>query len=239
MKSLFVQYRRLFILLWEVAVISTMLVAAFLLRFDFTISRSEIAHLYSGIWVALVVKIAVFHWARLDRGWWRFAGIPDLMRVLTANVAGSAGFAVINYAINASAFPRSVYFIDFVLCFLATAGGRFCVRLYHEAVVTDVSESGRKGLLIYGAGNAGITLLREIRGDPSSGYDVVGFLDDDPAKRHRSLLGISVLGAGRDAAQIVDRLKRSGRPVTEILIAIPSASGRKMKEALANSRATG
>ena len=238
MKSFFIRYRRWFISLWEVAVILVTLVTAFLLRFDFSIPRSEMPQLQRALWIALLVKMIVFNRAELDRGWWRFAGIPDLVRVVAANVIASLAFALVNNAIAGPAFPRSVYFIDFLLCFLATAGGRFCVRLYHETVSRELSKPGRKGLLIYGAGRAGLTLLKEIQAKPSLGYEVLGLLDDAPAKRHGSLLGVPLLGTGRDAARIVERFKYS-HPVEEILIAMPAATGHQMQEALANSRAAG
>lgn len=237
MKSFVMRQRRWFISLWEVAVILATLVTAYLLRFDFSIPQSEMPELQRALWIALAVKMIVFRWGELDRGWWRFVGIPDLVRVLTANLIASLAFAAANYAIVGPAFARSVYFIDFLLCFLATAGGRFCVRLYHETVSRELSRPGHKGLLIYGAGRAGLTLLREIRAQ-SLGYKVLGFLDDAPAKIHSSLLGVPILGAGRDAARIVERCKYS-HPVEEILIAMPAATGHQMQEALANCRAAG
>jgi FlaA1/EpsC-like NDP-sugar epimerase len=159
------------------------------------------------------------------------------VRVFVANLLGSLAFTGVNYLVVGPAFPRSVYCIDFLLCFLASAGGRFCVRIYHEAVSCELSRPGGKGLLIYGAGTAGLTLLREIRATPSLGYEVVGFLDDAVAKRRGSLLGVPVLGTGRDAARIVELRKNTARPVEEILIAMPAATGRQMQEVLANCRA--
>ena len=95
-------------------------------------------------------------------------------------------------------FPRSVYLIDFLLCFLATAGARFSVRLYHEMVLHEVgtkaASNTAKGMLIYGAGVSGLNLVREIRATPSLNYRILGFLDDDPHKRDASLLGVPVLG---------------------------------------------
>jgi FlaA1/EpsC-like NDP-sugar epimerase len=238
MKSFFMKHRRWFISLWEVAVILVALITAYLLRFDFSVPRSEVPQLQHAVWIAVAAKMIVFHRAKLDRGWWRFAGIPDLARIFTANVTGSSVFVLVNYVIAGPSFARSVYCIDFLLCFLATAGGRFCVRLYHETVSCELLKPGRRGLLIYGAGRAGMTLLKEIQAMPSLGYEVFGFLDDAPLKRGAALLGVPVLGTGRDAARIVERSK-SSHPVDEVLIAMPAATGAQMQEALANCRAAG
>ncbi len=196
------------------------------------------ALLKRALWIALAIKLVVFHRAQLNRGWWRLVGLPDLIRVFVANLVGSLIFTAVNYAVAGPAFPRSVYCIDFLLCFLLLAGSRFCVRIYHEAVSRELSRAHRKGLLIYGAGRAGLTLLREIQVTPALGYEVLGFLDDAPGKRHGSLLGVPILGTGREAARIVERFKDS-HPVEEILIAMPAATGGQMREALANCKAAG
>src|ERR1700690_3563033 len=64
-------------------------VAAFLLRFDFSIPASESRYLLLGLAVWLIVKSAVFRWLELDRGWWRFVSINDVMRIGFGNFAGS------------------------------------------------------------------------------------------------------------------------------------------------------
>jgi FlaA1/EpsC-like NDP-sugar epimerase len=234
-------FRRSLLVLFHIGVIALSLAAAFLLRFDFELPKSEIAILQQSLWIAVFVKIGVFLLARLHRGWWRFVGINDLLRVLFANVVASAGFAAVVLLGIGTAFPRSIYIIDFVLCFLMTAGARFAVRLYIEGIRDRSSKTGGKGLLIYGAGGAGRMLLREIRSNPSLGYDVIGFLDDDTKLRAAVLMNVRVLGTGRDAADIVDRHNRRkrSRKIEEIVIAMPSASGRQMREAVANCRAAG
>jgi FlaA1/EpsC-like NDP-sugar epimerase len=231
--------RRAVIWVFHLATIALSLAASFLLRFDFSIPPRELPLLYHAIWPALALKSLAFWLARLDRGWWRFAGIADLYRVLVANVGASLAFTATVAITIGPAFPRSVYLIDLLLCFLALAGARFAMRLYYEAVARDVSESGSRGVLIYGAGAAGMTLVREIRANPSLGYRALGFLDDDPNKGDARLLGVPVLGAGRHVARIVDHYSNQHPRVEEIIIAMPSATGRQMQEALANCRAAG
>lgn len=235
----FLRRRQFYIRLVQLGIITFSYYAASALRFDFSIPPSELPLLYQGIWIAVVVKMAVFYYSGISRGWWRYAGIADLHRVFLANLGGSVGFALVELAVAGARFPRSIYFIDFVVCFLLTAGARFSVRFYYESVLADVSSNNRKGLLIYGAGVAGMTLVREIRANRALGYEVIGFLDDDPNKHKAIFMGVKVLGNGRHAAQIVARYKSKRPAVEEILIALPSATGRQMQEALANARAAG
>ena len=159
--------------------------------------------------IVLAVKMLVFYVVGIEHGWWRFSGLSDLVKLFIANVAGSVVFTAATVSILGAQFPRSVYLIDFLLCFLATAGARFGVRLYHEMVMHEVaSKTTQKGLLIYGAGVAGLNLVREIRSNPSLNYRIIGFLDDNPHKRNASLMGVGVLGSGRDVTRIVERYRR-------------------------------
>jgi len=65
-------------------------VAAFLLRFDFSLPVAHLRHLAYALPIWILVKIAVFHVAKLDRGWWRYVSVSDLIRVAFGNVAASA-----------------------------------------------------------------------------------------------------------------------------------------------------
>jgi FlaA1/EpsC-like NDP-sugar epimerase len=211
---------------------------AFLLRFEYSIPHAESVHLWKAICLAAVVRALVFRVAGCDRSW-RYVSVPDVYKLLLANVVGSVLWGGLAFALIGASFPRSVYGIELVLSFLGTAGARIVVRSYFEAQTGGRRKSERKNILIYGAGDAGFTLCKEIRSNPSLGYRVVGFLDDDRDKRGEKLLGVSVLGAGRSAAVIVDKYRRRGSKVDEIVIAMPSASGQKMNEAISNCRSAG
>jgi len=239
MKSnLFLILRRSWILATHVAMIAFSLAASFLLRFDFSIPPSEVRQLVMGLAIAVPLKMLIFLAARLDRGWWKLVGIHDLTRVLIANMAGSALFATTAAVVVGRSFARSVYIIDFIVCFLTTAGLRFAVRLYNELVLGQFGEPSNNNLLIYGAGQAAFTLIRELRTNRNLGR-VVGLIDDDPEKRRLILLGVPVLGCGRDVVRIVDRLKRKDVKISEVVVAIPSATSRQLRDALANVRAAG
>ncbi len=212
---------------------------AFLLRFDYSIPASQAGYLWKGIYLAVAVRMLVFHIAGADRGAWRYASFPDVYKLLVATTAGSLVWPVLATAVLGRGFPRSIYGIEFVLSFVAATGSRFLVRSYYESHAPGPPKRDRKRLMIYGAGAAGYALLREIRGNPSLGYEVSGFLDDNREKRGLKLLGVPVLGTGREAPLIVDRLRRRHVPVDEIVIAMPSANGRAMNEALSNCRAAG
>ena len=99
-------------------------VAAFLLRFDFSLPVAHLRHLAYALPIWILVKIAVFHVAKLDRGWWRYVSVSDLIRVAFGNVAASAISCILILLIAPSGFPRSIYVLDLMVCFLATSGLR-------------------------------------------------------------------------------------------------------------------
>ena len=161
-------------------------VAAFVLRFDFRLPPAHMRHLAYALPIWIVVKIVMFRVAKLDRGWWRYVSMTDLLRVLLGNLAGSTLSCVVILCIAPPGFPRSIYLLDLMVCFLGTAGVRMIVRMTAEAAANGRNGAAEKNTLIYGAGEAGVTLLREIQRNPKLPYRVRGFLDDSPRQEGRA-----------------------------------------------------
>lgn len=224
-------------LISHLVVVAVALAAAFELRFDFEMPVSVLPAFQRALLLAIIIKAPVFEVSGFYRGIKQFAGIPDLFRTLVGNVVGSSLLYVAAWFWIGPAIPNSVIVADAIFCFGGTTLLRFAVKISKEFFVRGTHFGRRKGILIYGAGAGGTELLREIRSAPSAGYEVKGFLDDDPRKKRALILGIPVLGCGRDAAFLVSRLNRLEPAVEEIIIAMPSATGRQMQEALANCRA--
>lgn len=216
------------------------LVTAFLLRFEFAIPRTSLAHLRLGLAIAIPLKLLIFYATRMHRGWLHFAGVEDLKTIFVGTAAATAGFSIIILQFLTSGttrFPRSVLLMDFILTLGLICAFRLLIRVVQEARRVSVQTGARKSVLIYGAGLAGSSLAREILANPSLGYRVVGFVDDDRHKSNELVHGLPILGAGRDLRKVVDWLAGTGCVVQEILIAMPSASNREMRQGIANCRA--
>ncbi|HLH19893.1 MAG TPA: nucleoside-diphosphate sugar epimerase/dehydratase [Bryobacteraceae bacterium] len=186
--------------------------------------------------LAIVAKLLAFDGVGFYRSLRRFVSIPDLYPIIMGNAAGTALFAAAALIWIGPAMPASVIVIDGIICFAATTLVRFSVRIRHE-LFRKHSRQARTGILIYGAGAAGAELVHEIHSNRCTRYAVRGLLDDDPLKRGAIILGVPVLGTGREALSIVERLNSRGPVVDEIIIAMRSATGPQMREALANCRA--
>jgi FlaA1/EpsC-like NDP-sugar epimerase len=116
-------------------------------------------------------------------------------------------------------FPRSVPFIDAVLSILFLGGPRLLARLAHDRSSASRGEARRT--LIVGAGTAGSMVMRELSAHGDLKLTPVGFADDDPSKEGLFINGVPVLGP-------ISRLESilRGYKIQEVIVAIPSGSGR-------------
>jgi FlaA1/EpsC-like NDP-sugar epimerase len=201
-------------------------VLAFLLRFDFRIPETQVTNLAYAVATGAMVRPIVFHIFGLAERGWRFVSIPDLRRLAYANITGSAVILLTINQLPAAGFPKSIYVLDCALCFLLTSGMRIAARITVETAVGKAKAAGNR-TFIYGAGAAGVMLAREIRLNPSMGHCVVGFVDDDPAKIGLMIHGIPVLNGG----EALNKLAKTYN-IHQVLIAIPSATGRQMAKIL-------
>ena len=213
-------------------------IGAFLLRFEFTLPLSVQGLFRLGLCTFLPAKALVFGAFRLHASRWRMAGIFDLQRILLANLCASALAFMVTFSVAGPAFPRSIPIMDAALCFLATAAIPFSIRLYWEVLVPNaMGNRSSKAVLVYGAGVAGSLLSKEIRSHAGLSTRVIGFLDDDTGKQCAWLDGIPILGGGADAAKLVANFACRQKPVSEIILAMPSATAAQMGRAIAHCRA--
>lgn len=198
-------------------------VLAFLVRFDLTLDPRSIDQILFAVPVWVVVKTIAYRMARLDRGWWRYVSIPDMLLLVAANLGASLVSGIVILFWGPVGFPRSIYIVDLMLCTYATGGVRLLARMMRDPATRYGGTRSGKRILLYGAGSAGFLLVREILGARRLDYDVRGFVDDNPLKKGMSVHLVPVLGAGCELAGIVKRQR-----IDEVLIAIPSASAEQM-----------
>jgi FlaA1/EpsC-like NDP-sugar epimerase len=212
--------RRLLMLLSHVGLFMLSNWTAFLLRFDGTIPPEQV-HLMVGALPLLVLLRAVAFFAyRLYEDVWRHASVWDVFNILRATAISSVAlFAATHLLLGRTAYPRSVMLIDaLVLVFLSSAA-RLARRMLHYR-----TRAGRRRVLIFGAGDAGEVVARELKKNAHHGYRPVGFVDDDPRKLGSRIHGVPVLG-GR---AVLPAIVRKTAP-DEILVAIPHAAPATMR----------
>jgi FlaA1/EpsC-like NDP-sugar epimerase len=202
-------------------------ITAFMLRFDIPLPPVAARQLVYALLIWVIVKSIAFQFAKLNRRGLRYVSLADVYRILIANLVGSVVSCGLILVIAPSGFPRSIYVSDLILAVLSTGGIRVVVRMAFEYMQSSPSSSPEMRSFIYGAGDAGIILLREIRNNPRLAYRVCGFLDDDVHKKDMAIAGIPVYGGGDELKTLVEK-----HEIELILIAIPSATGPQMTRML-------
>jgi FlaA1/EpsC-like NDP-sugar epimerase len=207
----------------QTVVIALSALLAFQLRFDLSLPQAYVRSLIWGTIIWIGIKSIVFRLFALDRGWWNYVSLNDMVRLAVGNLVGSVCSCCVILLTVPISIPRSIYILDLLICFLGTCGIRIAVRLLSE--LTPRRECGllRHNVLIYGAGQAGVMLMREIQNNPKLPYCVRGFVDDISEKRGARFLGVTVLGTGEELGSLVQRHK-----IEVVLVAIPSAIGTQM-----------
>lgn len=205
---------------------------AYWLRFNLGEIPEEILAqaLFTLPWVILFQTIALWVFG-LYRGVWRFASLPDLIRIVKAIVMGSLMTLLAVFLITRMQnLPRSVIPLYSILLLFILGGSRFVYRWYKDK---RYFASGGQRVLIVGAGLAGESLVRDLLRDTKNSYIPVAFVDDREQKRGRELHGIRVVGTCDDIPAIANRYN-----VDMILIAVPSAKASAMRRIVAICEST-
>lgn len=170
--------------------------------------------------VLVFIKMGVFLVTGVYRGLWRYTSIGDLIVFAKAVVLSSvASLLVLLFAFRFEGFSRKVFVVDAVLMLLFLAGSRMAFRLFRQLIPAAGNGNGRR-VLIYGAGDGGELLLRELRNNRELNLSPVGFLDDDPQKSGKVLHGLRVFGGNGDLSTVciqheVDEVVISSMKMTE------------------------
>jgi FlaA1/EpsC-like NDP-sugar epimerase len=186
--------------------------------------------------LAPLVQLPVYFAFRLYYRLWRYASMKDLTIIAAASATGSALLFAANFfllpVLGIPHMPsRSVWLMEGVFSFVALGGTRFLLRLLqeryrpHELARLRAFVRTPTRVLIAGAGDAGAMIAREMLNNSALGYKVVGFVDDDPAKRRFSLYGVPVLGNRQDIPAIISK-----QNVDHVVIAMPTAPGREIRD---------
>lgn len=219
--------RRIFEVLLDVILILLAYWCAYAVKVG-TISGSDAWILFLRTLPVLVfVKMASFLVMGVYRGMWRYTGVDDLIVFVKAVVLSSVlSVLAVLFAFRFEGFSRAIFIIDGILMFLFLAGSRLTFRLFRQVIPVAGSADGRR-VLIYGAGDAGELLLRELLNNRSLKYSPVGFADDDPAKRGKLIHGFKVYGGNGD----LDAICRQ-HSVNEVLISSLKMTEERLQEIL-------
>jgi FlaA1/EpsC-like NDP-sugar epimerase len=199
---------------------------------------ADVAAAWLALWLAFTLRLEAWHWPSLNQLWiyaavpllfvpifirfglyraiFRYTGLATMQTLLKAALVYGVLLATLVFITFPAGVPRSVGILQPIIFLALVSNSRAWARFWLNRGVRG--EVGHR-LLIYGAGSAGAQTAAAIANGGE--FSLLGFVDDDPAKVGRHINGVRVFGPA-EIASVVERLA-----VTDILLAIPSASRQR------------
>lgn len=175
--------------------------------------------------ILIVLKLAAFLIAGVYRGIWRYTSVGDLATFLRGTILGSVtSILAILLLYRFVGFSRTLFLVDGVLLLIALSASRMAFRVFRTMIPHQSVREGRR-ILIFGAGDGGELVLRELKNNPQWQYKPVGFIDDDPLKKDKLIHGLRVFGGNGSLEKICRK-----SDVEEILISSHHISSTRLNE---------
>lgn len=232
MKSSLIK-RIIYVAFWlvvDIILINLAIYGAYLLRFDAKVPEEVLTHYKNSFVIITAVKIAIFTYFGLYKSLWRYASIRDVINITGAVVIANVSMMAFVF-LTKEFVPRSIYIITCILDIGFIGGSRLMYRIIRKHVkdknsLVRVNLSKKKTrVLIFGAGDAGVNVLRELRNHAELNSIPVAFVDDDHNKVGTKINGVTVMGTRKELAEIV--LKKG---IDEIIIAMPSENRKNIRD---------
>ncbi|MEP7211773.1 MAG: hypothetical protein ABI791_01775 [Acidobacteriota bacterium] len=175
----------------------------------------------------IVLKLFAFLAAGVYRGLWRYTSVGDFITFAKGVLAGSVlSVVAVLLVYRFQNFSRAVFVVDGLILLTLIMASRMAFRVIRELLPAPHHNEGRR-VLIYGAGDGGEMVLRELRNNANWNYQAIGFLDDDPLKKDKVINGLRVYDTNGSLRKVCRE-----KDIQEILI----SSGKISSETLADIR---
>ena len=214
--------RKLVKFLIDIFLLNISLVVSIFLKYD----QLQITNKNISILVYFNLSFCIIYFIlKIYNNSWRFSGTSEYMSL----VALSSSTTILSYIFRI--FLRldtksSLYFETWIIFTFLLIVSRFLMFLTRMKGIGR-SDANSENVLIYGAGEAGVLLVKESRINPNFSYRIVGFLDDNPNKKGGKVYGLKVLGGLEDVEKIVEK-----NDVSKIIISMPSVEQSKISSIL-------
>lgn len=220
--------RRIFEVFLDALLVTLSYYGAYVLLFGSFENSSNWKIFLKSVPILIVAYLFAFLAVGVYRGIWRYTSVSDIFTYVKAVALGSVlSILPILLIYRFQDFSRAVFFVTAVLMLLALASSRLAFRLFRQLLPAPMQNAGTRKVLIYGAGDGGELVLRELYNNPEWNYAPVGFVDDDPLKKGKLIHGLRVFGGNGSLAQIC-----RDNQIEEVLI----SSHRIKRERLAEIR---
>ncbi len=231
--------RRVVLLIYDVIAVYIAAVAALFVRFEMRVNEQMIFYLgifHHYIVPVLIVSILIFYSCHMYSSLWIYAGATEMVNIVTACVlVPVAQLVIVTYLPpEGDVLPRSFYVLYGVALFVLEFASRFFYRALRSVANKRVELGIKTNVMIVGAGDAGAALIREITNSEHIDKKVVCVIDDSRNKIGNYIYGMKIVGNRHSIRDMVRQYQ-----VNEIIVAIPTASAKEMKEILDICKETG
>ena len=186
--------RRVFEVVLDAVLITLAYYAAYLIQIPNFEQTSDWDAFVSSLPILIVMKLGAFLVVGVYRGIWRYTSVKDFVTFAKGVTLGSVlSVLTILLLFRFEGYSRAVFVLDAVFLLSALVGTRMAFKLFRQLLPNPMRDSGRK-VLIYGAGDGGEMVLRELQNNPDWEYKPVAFIDDDPLKKDKVIHGLKVFG---------------------------------------------
>jgi UDP-GlcNAc:undecaprenyl-phosphate GlcNAc-1-phosphate transferase len=197
--------RRIFEVLLDVVLISGAYYLAYAIKFGPFNGSSDWQLFLNTLPLVVLVKLVAFLTAGVYRGIWRYASLGTVVTFLRAVAIGAVSTALlIVLAFRFDGFSRTVFVLDSLVLLMAVTASRFTFR-FLRGLFPGRPASGIP-VVIYGAGDGGELVYRELLNNSSLHYVPVAFVDDDASKSGRLIHGVRVYSPAASLAEICRKL---------------------------------
>ncbi|MEN6316025.1 MAG: nucleoside-diphosphate sugar epimerase/dehydratase [Clostridiaceae bacterium] len=222
-----IHIRRILLAITDVILINLALCLALVIRFDTAIPKQYFDYFLQYQIIITAMQIGIFYLCGLYRSLWEYAGIEEMMQIfLAALAAGCLG--CLSGLITGNRYPISVYISSCILMFLSVGGSRVSYRYLRRIKNMKLRKSKETNrIMIIGAGSAGSMLIKEMKNHTEMNSVPVVAVDDDKRKRGTRINGIPVMSGRNKIKELAKKYN-----ISDIIVAIPSASKKDMSEIL-------
>jgi UDP-GlcNAc:undecaprenyl-phosphate GlcNAc-1-phosphate transferase len=200
----------------DLVLISACYYFAYRLRFEGESLENFLPYFTASLPVIMGVKLASLYVSGLYQRSWETFGLRDLTAVLRGVGLGSiVSVLAAAYVYRFEGFSRLVFILDFMLLTAAVTATRASFRTMNLVAATRSKRARR--VLVYGAGAFGQLLVREMRANPDWNLNPVAFIDDNPMKARKWIVGVPVRGSFADLERTLSEYE-----VDEVILSSPA-----------------
>jgi FlaA1/EpsC-like NDP-sugar epimerase len=216
------------LILIDIVLINLSYLLALFIRFEGIIDSQFMSYLpvylNNAIYITLI-KLGTFYYFKMYKTMWVYASVAELYGIATAVLVSNTGVLSFLFIRQAN-LPRSIHILTTLIDMALVGGLRFSFRAFGKNPVQNlIKKDGMKKVMIIGAGDAGAMVIREYRNHIQLNSEPVVIIDDDIKKQGQVINGVPVVGGRQSILSAVENYQ-----IDEIVIAIPSASKREIRE---------